>query len=354
MNTENSTGYEKGDNKYFFRMFHFVKPYALSFYFGKFMHSTQGFYIRFMISVLSAAMMYAITGRSIAGVYTAIITFVIVYIAWLIPFAIGVYLCELSIQKAERDLKKRLFKTYINNNPEVSAAGHSGEGISAINNDADDAVRIFDWPLSAFLINIQQIVFGSAVVFVVDWRLGFAAAAVGLLGFFLQNRFTDRLAFIGRSRLETYAELTKNTSNFLSGAMTIRAYNLQDKAEADFDVQNKTMQKLGIKEVFIDTWQDLISSKLTWLSLIVSFALGGWLVAQGSLDFHLLMMVPVMSVTISEGFENLGRSYADLQGPVAAAKRVFKVLDSGTEVKTESGIEKTPDGYTLRICAKLI
>ena len=350
MTTENTTGYEKGDNKYFFKMFRFVKPYAFPFYIGKFLHSTQGFFIMFMVSVLSASMMYAIVERDLAGVYTALIVVIVMYIGWLVPFAIGVYACDISILKAERDLKKLLFRTYVNNSLESSTAGHSGEGIASINTDCDNATAMFQWPLSAFLIYLIQIVFASAVVFVVDWRLGFAAVAVGLFGFFLQNRFTDRLSFINRSRLESNAELIKNTSNFLSGAMTIRTYNLQDKAEADFDVNNKIMRRLGIKEAFINTWQDLISSKLTWLSLIVSFALGGWLVFQGHLEFHMLMMVPIMSVSISEGFENIGRSYADLQGPIAAAKRVFKVLDTGVEIKTKSGTDKAPDGYALKIC----
>ena len=349
MTTENTTGYEKGDNKYFFRMFRFVKPYALSFYIGKFLHSTQGFFIMFMVSVLSAAMMYAITNRDPAGVFTAIRILVVMYVGWLVPFAISVYFLFMSIQKAERDLKKLLFRSFVNNSLETATAGHSGEGVAAINTDADTAVNMLDWPLSAFLINVIQIVFASAVVFVVDWRLGFAAVAVGLIGFFLQNRFTNRLAFINRSRLETHAELVKKTSNFLSGAMTIRTYNLQEKAEADFNVENKTLQRLGIKEAFISTWQDLISSKLTWLSLVISFALGGWLVFQGHLEFHMLMMVPMMAVTISEGFENIGRNYANLQGPIAAAKRVFKVLDAGASRQIKKGTDRAPNGYALKI-----
>jgi len=341
--------FEKGDNKYFFRMFRFVRPYALPFFFGKFMHSTQGFAVPFIISVFSASVLYAITGNSEGGVYSAIILLFAMLIGFLIPFAFGIYIYNLAEEKAVRSLKKHLFRTFVKNGIETASGKHSGEGIAAINTDADVASQVYGWPLSAFLINVINIVFSSAVVFFIDIYMGIAAVIVGLIGLAIQNRFTKPLADVNRRWLDANADTVKSVSNIFSGAITIRAYNMQAKAEKSFEPENNQIRQLGIKEGIITAWQSMFSNKMDWLGLVASFGLGGFLVYAERIEFHLLIMLPFMCLTIISGFNGIGRSYANLQGPIAGAKRVFKILDEGTALTKKGGVEKAANGYTLSI-----
>ena len=345
----NTNEYTKGDNRYFFKMFRFVKPYAFPFFFGKIMHSTQGFALPFIISVFSASVMYAITSRNIGGVYSAVMLLVAMFVGFMLLFITCVYVFEIAAQRAVRDMKKLLFRCFVRNSLENAVAAHSGEGIAAINTDADIAASVYNWPLSSFLINLINIVFSSVVVFVVDWRMGFASLAIGFLGFVIQNRFTEPLADVNRRWLTANADTVKSVSNVFSGAITLRAYNMQDKAEKSFEPENHSLRRLGIKEGLITAWQDLFSVKLDWLALVASFGLGGFLVATGRLEFHLLMMLPLMCQTIARGFDGIGRSYANLQAPIAGAKRVFKVLEAGETVTKEGGTDRAANSYALSI-----
>jgi len=345
----NDINYEKGDNKYFFRMFRFVKPYALPYFFGKFMHSSQGFALPFIISVFSASVMQAITNRSTAGVYSAILLLFGMMIGYIIPIMIGIYVYNMAEQRAIRDLKKHLFRSFINNNLESANTGHSGEGIAAINTDADTACRVYAWPLTAFLISLINIVFSSIVVFVIDVRMGLAAVFIGLIGFALQNRYTKPLAEINRRRLNVIADIVKSVSNIFSGAIAIRAYGMQDNIEKQFEPDIEMQRTLTIKEGLIEAWQSVFTTKIEWLALVASFGLGGFLVATDRLEFHLLMMLPLMCITITQGFNGIGSAYANLQGPIAGAKRVFKILDeSGTNIKI-GGVQRDANGYTISI-----
>jgi len=350
-NNGSKTEYEKGDNKYFFKMFRFVKPYAIPFAFGKFMHSSQGFAFPFILSLFAASIMAAIMDGSTHGVWMSIVLLVSVIFGFLLFMCVGIYVYNMAEQKAIRDLKKLLFRTYVNNSLENATAGHSGEGIASINTDADTASQVYGWPLSAFLIHLINIVFSSFVVFVVDWRLGLSAVAIGLLGFMFQHRFTGPISVINRKRLDVHAEAVKATSNIFSGAMAIRAYNMQEKAAKSSDKHMLEMQLLAYKEAFISTWQNLLSTTQNWMTLVAVFALGGWLVATGRLEFHLLMMAPLMAVGISDSLGSIGRAYADLQGPIAGAKRVFNILDNARVVpKTKMGREQQDtNGYTLNL-----
>jgi len=350
MNSSNQDiKYEKGDNKYFFKMFRFVRPYALPYFFGKFMHSSQGFALPFILSVFSTSVMYAITSRSIDGVYNSILLLFAMFIGFMIPFIFGIYLNNMAEQRAIRDLKKHLFRSFVRNNLESATSKHSGEGIAAINTDADVASQVYSWPLSDFLINVINIVFASIVVFVVDVRMGFAAVFIGLIGFALQRRFVEPLANVNRRWLTANADTVKSVSNIFSGAMTIRAFNMQEKAAKSFEPQNDQLRQLGIKEGLITAWQNFFSLKINWLTLVVSFGLGGFLVATDRMAFHLLMMLPLMCSTLTLGFDNVGRAYANLQGPIAAAKRVHKILDARGAMSKKDGVQKDTNGYALSV-----
>ena len=339
--------YEKGDIKYFFKMFKFVKPYAFPFFLGKFFHASQGFAAPFIMSVVTSSFMYAIVNESVDHIYRSIFIFAMMLVGFLIPFAITVYAGFIAEVKIVRDLKKELFRRFINNSLEDATAGHSSEGISSINMDADTAAQVYAWPLSAFLMNVLNIVLSSAVVFVIDWRIGLSAVLIGLGGFFVQHRYTEPLADINRKRLDKWASIVKSTSNIFQGALTIRTFKAEERAIKNFNSENDVMRRLTIKEAFIDTWQNMFSSAQEWITLVAVFALGGWLVATGRLEFHLLLMAPLMCVTISSSFGMIGRNYANLQAAIAGAKRVFRVLDKDCVQRT--GTEKKTKGYHISI-----
>jgi len=246
----------------------------------------------------------------------------------------AVYMQIICVANAVRDMKKELFRTFMRSSLENS--GHSGEGIAAINTDSDTASGVFDGPLFMFLNHTITIVFSSVTVFIIDWRLGLSALGVGLIAFIAQHRFTSPVARISKERLNVNAASVKSVSNIFSGALTIRAFNLQDRAVVTFDKDNGQLRVLDIRRAFIAMLQGLFGTVQGWLSMVVVFALGGWLVATGQLEFYMLLMAPMMCSSIARGFGSIGQAYADLQTPIVAAKRVFKILEDGESQKQKT------------------
>ena len=351
----NNNEYQKEDSKYFFKMFRFVRPYAVPFVIGTLLYSSQGFMFPLIISVFASGMIAAITMGEANLVMSAVWTILIMAGIWMASIAPGIYMMIMNNAKAVRDLKRSLFAAFVSNSLEGAAAKHSGEGIAAINTDADTAAQVYGDPLFALLNCIITIVAGSAVVFVVDWRIGAAAFAVGILGFIVQSRFTKPLAKVGKDRLEANAASVKSLSNIFSGAIAIRAFNMQDKAAAAFDIENKMLRALDFKQAFITMWQSMYRSVQSWMMLVVVFVLGGWLVADGQLELYQLMLTPFMALTIAQAFGQIGAAYAGLQPPIAGAKRVFNILENGRQggrpqaAPTDVGAENAVSAYNIKI-----
>ena len=351
---ENSNNeYQKGDRKYFFKMFRFMRPYAVPYAIGMLMYNLQGFAFPFIISVFASGMMAAITMSDPSLIASTGWTTLVMIVGWVVTLGPGVYVMVMTEAKAIRDLKRSLFATFVSNSLEGAGATHSGEGIAAINTDADTASEVYGNPLSNFLRCIITIAGASIVVFSVDWRIGAAAFVVGLLGLIVQSRFTKPLAKVGKDRLEANSASVKAVSNIFSGAIAIRAFNMQDRAAAAFDAENKMLRALDFKQAFITMWQSLYRSVQGWLMLVVVFVLGGWLVADGQLELYQLMMTPFLCLNIATSFGQIGEAYAGLQPPIAGAKRVFAILENGRP-HAASAIDASrddlrPPAYNLRI-----
>jgi len=314
------------------------------------MYSAQGFVFPFAMALLSGNIMASIVAGDSGMVISAVINFAVMGGVFFVLLGAGIYNYIIAVEKIMMDVKRALFRKFTKSGLEDAAVTHSGEGIAAINTDADTARGAFSQPLTEFLNCTLGIVGSSIVIFAVDWRLGTGAFVVGIISFIMQHRFTAPLARIGKDRLEANADAVKTASNIFSGAMVMRVYNMQSRALILFDADNKRLKLLDFKRGFIEMWRGLFTTMQGWMSLAVTFALGGWLVATGRLEFHMLMIVLGMFENLVNSIGRIGRTYADLQVPIAGAKRVFSILDKGTYGQKNSiKEEKLPGGYTLSL-----
>jgi len=312
----------------FFRMFGFVKPFKFRYAISLVIYTSQNFVSTFIISFFMGSLMTAIIGGEMRGVYDALLWLIIMLVAFMIAVAIGVYVYVLTIARGDMYMKEKLFSAFVRGSLEASTAKHSGEGIAAINTDADTASDVFGTVLADLLFNIQAIVFSLVTVFVIDYRMGLGIIGIGVMTFAIQASFAPALSRLGNKRLETNAQSVKAMSSIFSGGLAIRALARQQKAWRVFDMENGKLKAINLKEAFISMWQSLFTTIQGWLTMVLVFALGGYFVATGSMDFPLLMMIPMLAMGITGAMSTIGTNWARLQPPIVAAGRVFDILDS--------------------------
>ena len=340
--------FTQGDKQYFFKMFRFMRPYAIRYGITQFIYSAQGFAMPFILSVFIGSIMAAIVAGDRDALISAGVTLAIMQAGFVFILLVSVYANILIVARATMDMKQLVFRAFVRMGLEDTA--HSGEGIAAINTDANTASQVFQGPLMMFMMSVITIVGSTIVIFAMDWRLGIASFAVGVISFFMQNRFTKPLAKVGKERLEANAEALKSASNIFSGAIAIRAYNMQPQAFINFDRESNRLRTLDIRRGLINMGQNLFRTVEGWLTLMVVFGFGGWLAATGRIEFYTIAAVFVMSSALSSSIGQLGANYAGLQPPIAGAKRIFAILEKGRASDTQkAGADRDVNGYGLAI-----
>ena len=314
------------DRKYFFRMFHYIKPYRIPYAIGTFLYNVQQFLFPLTLSLLFGGVTAAIVNQNFSGVLGTIWFVGALTFGISILIGIGVYMHIVSCAYATRDLSLNLFRTFIKSGAENQT--HSGESIASMNTDIETAYGIYGDRLSDFLRNAIAALLSAITVIIFDWRMGLGVLMVGGIILFAQSRFAGPLARLGKARLEANADSVKSFSNIISGALTIRAYNRQDRSLFQFDKESGKLQKIDFKRAFIGMWQDLFTTAQGWLTLVVVFGLGGFLVTIGEMDFAMIMTVFPLAGVVNSTMSELGANFAALQPPIVAAKRIFDIIDS--------------------------
>lgn len=321
--------FTEGDNIYFFKLIKFLKPYAIRYSIALLIACAFQFVLQLLLALFSESLMESIIMRDAEILFTAGRRLAIFGGIFMAVWAVGMFFYMLIGELAVLDLRKKLFRALVKTG--VEDATHTGESIAAMNTDVNTASQMLDQPLWQFGMSIIAIIGSAIVLFSAHWALGLVALAVGALSFAAQLRFAKPLAEIGKERLGVNAEGVKEVSNMMAGGTAIRAYNMQDRAMGGFDGINAKLQKLDIRRGFIGMWQGIFQNVEQWLSLIITFALGGWFVLTGRLEFPQLMIIIGMSSTLISGIGSISAQYAALQVPLEAAKRVFGILDRADE-----------------------
>jgi len=341
------------NRQYFFRVFRYLKPYKYAYCIGALLYSSQLFLFPLVNSIFFGGIMAAILDFSFASVVDAIWVMVAMLFGVVVLSGIGAYLYAVNTAYGIRDISKDIFDSFMKSTVEDNK--HSGEGVAALNTDVNTASGIFGNEFIAFLQNFLAAVFSIVAVIVIDYRMGIGALAVGLIVFFVQSRFAKPLAQLGKAQLESTVESVKSVSNIIAGALTIRAYNWQDNVLIQFDRGNGRLKELAFKQAFIGMWQDLFNTVQGWLTLVYVFALGGYLVIAGEIDFATVMMVLPLASAISGAMSRIGATFAGLQPPIVAAKRIFAIIDSVSNAakvpnsnKWSTGLQTNP---TKAACA---
>ena len=316
---------ERAELKSIRKIFRYLKPYRYSYILGGFLYNGQSFAFPLILAVFSNGIIRAIMDSEPYGVIDSVLILLAMTGAFLAVTGPGVFLWNMSIAKAMRDLKLDLFRSFVRNDIENATSSHSGDWMATINTDADTANEVLN--MQDFIRNTIGITFSSIAVIIISWQVGLAIIIVGFLSFFLQLKFAKSLARLGKEKLETNADAVKMIVNVFHGAMTLRTYNMQSKAAATFTKVNRNLVSIQFKESIVSMWQSMFATAEGWITLSAIFGIGGLLVSTGELDFPVLMMLPPLAASIISNLNSISEAWAKLQPPIIAAGRVISILD---------------------------
>lgn len=237
-------------------------------------------------------------------------------------------------QAVIRDLRDALFAKFTALPLSFYHRHKAGELISRATNDVLIAQQCVSLSFTKLVNDPIQLLMYLAVALILSWKLTLLAIVLLPLSLAIIVRIGKRLRKLSHRQQEQMARLTSTLQETVYGVRVIKAFAMEDFENRKFLDQNRDL----FRQIFKFNWVMKLSAPLTeQLSILVGLCLlwyGGSRVFTGGImapDLFVVFLIVIFSMV--RPLKSLGQVNNEIQAGMAAADRIFAVLDEAPEVR---------------------
>ena len=247
------------------------------------------------------------------------------------------YLMGYIGQRVITDLRKRLFGHLQKLSISYYDKRRTGEIMSNLTNDiAALQAAIVD----NFIMLVQEaaIFVGSFISMIyLQWKLTILCLVIVPLVSFTIKFFGRKLHTSGRSVQERLADVTAMLQETIQGVRIVRSFNRSDYEmdrfnhvnESNFKATMKTIQQGSQMTPFVEFFAALAVTAIIWY--------GGMSVIDGVMTSGELIAFLIYAINLANPTKRVADAFGNIQKALAAADRVFAILDTKPEIQDKPG-----------------
>lgn len=193
------------------------------------------------------------------------------------------------------------------------------------------------------LVTESSILVGSLVMmFYLDWKLSLVTLIVVPLIGQAMKIFGRKLKKSGSLIQERTAEITSLLQETISGVRVVKSFAREEYEIDRFQKQNDLNFKANMKSVQLSS---LLTPTVEFLAAVIVTVIlwfGGYQVVSGALTAGALIAFLTYAVNLANPVKRISRVYGTINKAMAAAERVFDVLDTQEDLKDKPDAKELP------------
>ncbi|MDO8444773.1 MAG: lipid A export permease/ATP-binding protein MsbA [Deltaproteobacteria bacterium] len=260
------------------------------------------------------------------------------------------YLMKYVGQGVIKDIRNRMYEHYQRLSLDYFAANQTGAMMSRITNDITSMQQAL--PVTVDLIRQPFTLIGLiAVAFYQEWRLAMFAVIVMPLMVIPFAIFAKKLRKYSKKGQEKMGKLSSILQEAISGIRVTRAFGMEEYEIKKFKEENQNFFKLRMKIVRIDEISGPLNEFIGSIGIAFIIWYGGYQVMKGQSTPGAFFSFLAACVLMYNPIKKLNAANATIQDSMAAAERVFNVLDTEPSVREKEGaltIHDVSEGVELK------
>ena len=214
--------------------------------------------------------------------------------------------------------------------------------ISRITND----VNLIQGSVSNVITGVLKdafTIFGlSGVVFYRNWKMAIIALLVFPLAIIPIKEFGKRLRKFSRKSQQRMGSITTFLHETITGNRIVKAFNMEDYEKRRFAEENDRFFEILFKRVRIRAFSHPLMELLGGIGVALMIWVGGYSVIKGDLTPGTFFSFMTALLMLYAPIRDLNKVNLEVQEGLAAAARVFELLDTLPEIKDEEGASPLP------------
>lgn len=216
----------------------------------------------------------------------------------------------------------------------------TGDIISRISYDIDTVNASLSNDLVQILTTVITVVGALVMMMTISPKLVLVFAFTVPLSIFTTKRITGTTRPLFRQRSAKLGELNGFVEEMISGQKTLKAYGREEYTQGRFDGKNKTAVDAYYKAEYYGSIVGPTVNFINNLSLSLISVFGALLYLAGSMSIGNISSFVLYSRKFSGPINEAANIFSELQSALAAAERVFRLLDENPEAPDREEAEE--------------
>jgi subfamily B ATP-binding cassette protein MsbA len=214
--------------------------------------------------------------------------------------------------------------------------------ISRITNDVNLIQGSVSNAITGLLKDVFTVLGLIAVVFYRDWKLGIIALLIFPLSIIPIKEFGKRLRKFSRKSQQRMGSITTFLHETIAGNRIVKAFNMEEYEKRRFAEENNRFFKIVLKRVKIRAFSHPLMELLGGIAVAIIIWVGGYRVIRGELTPGAFFSFMTALLMLYAPIRDLNKVNLEVQEGLAAAIRVFELLDTDPEIEDEEGAIPLP------------
>lgn len=193
------------------------------------------------------------------------------------------------------------------------------------------------------MVTEMSILVGSLIMmFYLDWKLSIVTLVVVPVIGQAMKIFGRKLKMSGALIQERTAQITSLLQESISGVRVVKSFAREDYEIERFQNQNNLNFRANMKSVQLSS---LLTPTVEFLAAVIVAVIlwfGGYQVVNGALTAGALVAFLTYAVNLANPVKRISRVYGTINKAMAAAERVFMVLDTPEQLKDKPDAVELP------------
>ncbi|MEA3328809.1 MAG: ABC transporter ATP-binding protein [Candidatus Omnitrophota bacterium] len=256
----------------------------------------------------------------------ALVIPLVILIKCLSDFGKTYFMSDIS-QRVIRDIKNKLYRKFQSLSLDFYSRQRTGELTSRITNDVTAIQNSISENLADLVYQSLQVVLFLLIVFFIHWRLASICLVLLPLVMFPVIKIIRKLRKISKNTQEKMADISSMLVETISGIRIVKAFSMESYEINKFNKLSDGLYKLMMKSIRRMAAIAPITEFIGAAMAMFVFYYGARQVMGGVFSFGVFSFFLAALLSLMKPIKKLSRVQAVIQQTLAAAARIFEILD---------------------------
>jgi len=252
------------------------------------------------------------------------------------------YLIGVMGQRMVTDLRMRLYEHLLRLHFSFFTGRAAGDLIARFTSDLLTLRNSLSVSITGPLRDLPQMLIFIGILFYRSWHLALASLGMLPIAMWMIRRFGKRSSQLATLRQESQGELTELLVETIGGIRVVKAFGMERYEEERFHKANQELLERQNRSLRITSYSPPMLESLGAIAAAGIFMLGGYLIIQKSITTGDFASFIFAFFLLSDPIKKLNGFALKLHDGIAAARRVFSLLDIEPEVVDKPGAKELP------------